>query len=84
MKTVYAIEYDPLNEVMHAVTGENHGHESIGLTFRADKEHFGVLQQKWNADNDDLSNTHDLAISPDGSKLYLGQLNAEIDLFAFE
>lgn len=84
MKTVYSIEYDPINEVLHAATGENHGHEAVGLTFKASEKDFGKFLQKWNAKTHDLHDTHDLAISPDGSKIYLGQLNAEIDLFSYE
>ena len=52
METVYSIEYDPINEVLHAATGENHGRDAIGLTFKADAENFGKLLQKWNAERD--------------------------------
>ena len=51
MKTVYSIEYDPINEVLHAVTGENHGYDAVGLTFKADEKEFGNFVQKWNAES---------------------------------
>jgi hypothetical protein len=51
MKTVYSIEYDPINEVLHAATGENHGHDAMGLTFKADEKDFGKFLQNWNAEN---------------------------------
>jgi hypothetical protein len=47
MNTVYAIEYDPINEVLHAVTGVNSGEQQVGLTFDASKESFGKLLQHW-------------------------------------
>ena len=49
MKTVYAIRYDPVNEVIHAATGENNGFEALGITFSAKKDTFGKMLQKWNA-----------------------------------
>ena len=50
MKTVYSIEYDPINEVLHAATGENHGNDAIGLTFNANEKEFGTFLQKWNGE----------------------------------
>lgn len=49
MRQVYAIEYDPVNEVIHAATGINYGIKSIGLTFSANAGSFGKLLQKWDA-----------------------------------
>jgi hypothetical protein len=51
MSTVYAIRYDPKNEVLHAVTGENRELEALGLTFDAKENSFGALLLKWNADS---------------------------------
>lgn len=84
METVYAIQYDSKNQVLHAATGENKGKEAVGLTFDAKKDTFGKFLQKWNGDNRDLKETHDLAVSSDNSEIYLGQLNGEIDEFTYE
>jgi peptidylamidoglycolate lyase len=84
MNTVFSIEYDPINEVLHAATGQNNGAKALGLTFKADAKNFGKLLQIWNGEKYDIFDTHDMAISPDGSKVYLGQLNSEIDLFSYE
>ena len=46
MKTVYAIEYDPLNEVIQAVTGPNNREEAEILTFDARKDSFGKLLKR--------------------------------------
>ena len=46
MKTVYAIEYDPLNEVIQAVTGPNNRVEAEILTFDARKDSFGKLLKR--------------------------------------
>ncbi len=51
MKTVYAIEYDPLNEVIHAVTGPNNRVEAEILTFDARKDSFGELLKRTTSDN---------------------------------
>ena len=47
MRTVYAIEYDPFNQVIHAITGSNSYMPSYGLTFSANTDNFGNLIQKW-------------------------------------
>lgn len=52
MKTVYAIEYDPFNQVIHAVTGSNSYMPSYGLTFSADTDNFGKLLHKWQTSNE--------------------------------
>lgn len=84
MLTVYAIKYDPDHEVLHAATGDNHNREASGLTFDAKAENFGKLLKKWDSENRDLKEVHDIAISPEGSAIYVGQLNGEIDEFTFE
>lgn len=84
METVYAIVYDPINQVIHAATGDNRNKESFGLTFDASPINFGNLIQKWSHKNEDLSDAHDIAISPNGNKIYIGQLNGELDLFDFK
>lgn len=84
MNTVYAIEYDPINEVIQAVTGENKGKEAVGLTFDASEANFGSLLKIWKPKHVNLVEAHDLAISLDGSRIYTGQLNGEIDEFYFE
>ena len=50
MKTVYAIEYDPFDQVIHAVTGSNGYMPSYGLTFGTDSNDFGKFLQKWESD----------------------------------
>jgi hypothetical protein len=47
MKTVYSIKYDYINGVIHAITGENKGFKSLGITFDANKSRFGKIIQKW-------------------------------------
>ncbi len=47
MKTIYSIKYDDINDVLHAITGENHGLRSLGITFDANKNRFGKILQKW-------------------------------------
>lgn len=84
MKTVYAIEYDPFSQVIHAVTGSNSYMPSYGLTFSTDSDSFGTLVQRWQPENEDLTDSHDIAVSPDSSKIYIGQLNGEIDEFSFK
>jgi len=84
MKTVYAIEYDPFNQVIHAVTGSNSYMPSYGLTFSADTDNFGKLLHKWQTSNEDLTDSHDIAVSPDSKRIYVGQLNGEIDEFLFQ
>ena len=32
----------------------------------------------------DISEAHDIAISPDGSKIYVGQMSGEIDEFIYD
>jgi len=49
-KTVYAIEYDPLNGVIHAATGSNGFMPAYGLTFSTDANDFCKLLQKWESD----------------------------------
>lgn len=83
MKTVYAIRYDPINQVIHAATGENKGSEALGLTFDASEKNFGKIVQRWNGEGRDLADSHDLAVSPDGSNIYFAQLNGEIDEFEY-
>lgn len=84
MKTVYAIEYDPVNEVIQAVTGENHGQPSTGLTFDAAESNFGNLLSVWKPKHVNLAEVHDIAISYDGGRVFTGQLNGELDEFFFE
>lgn len=84
MKTVYAIEYDPFNQVIHAATGSNNYMPSFGLTFSTDDDTFGTLIQRWQPNKEDLSDSHDIAVSPDSRKVYIGQLNGEIDEFLFK
>lgn len=50
MNTVYAVKYDPVDEVLHAATGENHRKGGFGFTFDASKDNFGDFIQKWEAD----------------------------------
>lgn len=83
MKTVYAIEFDELNQVLHAVTGDNHFSKSFGLTFDVSPLNFGKFVQKWSHGTADLSDAHDLAISPDTKTIYVGQLNSELDFFSY-
>ncbi len=83
MKTVYAVEYDPINQVMHAVTGDNHDSEAVGLTFDASPINFGKLIQKWSQKTGNLGEAHDIAVSPDTKHIYVGQLNGEIDAFTY-
>jgi len=52
MKTVYAIEYDPFNQVIHAATGSNSYMPSFGLTFSTDDATFGTLVQRWQPDKE--------------------------------
>ena len=52
MKTVYAIEYDPFNQVIHAATGQNSYMPSFGLTFSAEETTFGNLVQRWQPDQE--------------------------------
>ena len=52
MATVYAIQYDPINKVIHAATGSNKNLEAFGLTFDANIEEFGKLIQKWTPKNE--------------------------------
>ena len=47
MKTVYAMEHDPINQVLHVATGDNHDAEALGLTFDVSPINFGKLNQKW-------------------------------------
>lgn len=84
MRTVYAIEYDPFNQVIHAITGSNSYMPSYGLTFNANTDNFGNLIQKWQTTSEDLTDSHDIAISPDSKHIYVGQLNGEIDEFSFQ
>lgn len=84
MATVYAIEYDPVNEVLQAVTGDNASEKPVGLTFSAKKENFGHRLLIWDADKNDLKRAHDIALTRDGSKIFLGQLNGEIDEFSYD
>lgn len=84
MKTVYAIVYDPINQVIHAATGDNRGMEAIGLTFDASPIGFGKLLQKWSHKSEDLTGVHDIAISQDSKRVYVGQLNGEIDEFTYQ
>jgi hypothetical protein len=105
MKTVYAIEYDPFDQVIHAVTGSNGYMPSYGLTFGTDSNDFGKFLQKWESDKvirldilkilftislilffklKDISDAHDIAVSPDSKTIYVGQLNGEIDTFSYE
>jgi hypothetical protein len=51
MQTVYAIKYDPMNQVLHAATGDNHRAEASGFTFDASKENFGKFLDKWAAED---------------------------------
>lgn len=51
MATVYAIEYDPIKEVLHAVTGSNFGRTALGLTFDASEANFGKFVQEWKTNN---------------------------------
>lgn len=81
METVYAIVYDPINDLLHAATGDNHRAESIGLTFDMSPLFFGDFLYKWSDKNVELSAAHDIALSPDAKKIYVGQLNGEIDQF---
>lgn len=83
MNTVYAIEYDPKNQVMHAATGDNHNLKAFGLTFDMNPINFGKLVQKWSHQTEDLSGAHDIAVSPDTKHVYIGQLNGEIDSFKY-
>ncbi len=53
MKTVYAIEFDPINMVIHAVTGSNKNFEAFGLTFDTRYESFGELIQNWSSEVND-------------------------------
>jgi peptidylamidoglycolate lyase len=82
MKTVYAIRYDKANQVLHAVTGENNkyskDHESFGLTFETNS---GGLLSSWQPIKHTMDEAHDLAVSPDGSQIFVGQLNGELDKF---
>lgn len=51
MATVYAIKYDPTEQVLHAATGDNHGGDGLGFTFDASKDNFGTFVQKWSAED---------------------------------
>ena len=51
MQTVYAIKYDPMNQVLHAATGDNHRAEASGFTFDTSKEKFGKFLDKWAAED---------------------------------
>lgn len=84
MNTVYAIKYDPEHGVIHAASGENSNANSVGLTFDATKANFGKVLNKWDDENRDLTEVHDIAVSPSGSKIYAGQLNGEIDMFTYQ
>jgi len=81
MKTVYAIVYDPMNELLHVVTGDNHNSESTGLTFDMSPINFGALHNKWSDKDVDMSEAHDIALSLNAKQIYIGQLNGEIDQF---
>lgn len=84
MRTVYGIAHDPLNQVIHAATGDNHRKEAVGLTFDASPINFGKMLQTWAHKTEDLAEAHDIAISPDSKRIYVGQLNGEIDQFSYE
>ena len=47
MNTVYAVKFDPVNEVLHAVTGENRGEVATGITFDATATYFGKQIEIW-------------------------------------
>lgn len=84
MKTVYAMEHDPINQVMHVATGDNHDAEALGLTFDVSPINFGKLNQKWSHKTEDLTGAHDIALSMDTKNIYIGQLNGEIDQFTYQ
>lgn len=84
MKTVYGIRYDTVNKVLHAATGDNHNQaEPTGLSFDASSlKTFGTPLKDWKIADRDLTRVHDLTTSPDGSRIFMGQLNSEIDMFS--
>lgn len=84
MKTVYGITHDPLNQVIHAATGDNHNIEAVGITFDVSPIDFGKMLQTWSHKSEDLAGAHDIAVSPDAKRIYIGQLNGEIDQFTYE
>lgn len=51
MLTVYAIKYDPVNNVLHAATGENKNTEATGFTFDASEKGFGNFLNEWETEN---------------------------------
>ncbi|RNA28303.1 peptidylglycine alpha-amidating monooxygenase [Brachionus plicatilis] len=73
-----------LVEKLNLVCTVSRQDDSYGFTFYADESRFGQFKQRWNSLERDLEGVHDIALSPDGSAIYLGQLNGEIDEFTYE
>ncbi|KAL3866558.1 hypothetical protein ACJMK2_043847 [Sinanodonta woodiana] len=79
---IFAISYDPTNRNMYAVTGSDPMgiKPPVGLTMNLN----GKLLEIWGPTNTDFEAPHDLAVSPDGRELYVGDIGHDPVVWKFE
>ncbi|XP_048733179.2 peptidyl-glycine alpha-amidating monooxygenase B-like [Ostrea edulis] len=71
---VFAISYDPNLDVIYAVNGQSYlVSEVVGFTL----ELSGNIVEKWSPDGTGFQMPHDVAVSPDGSSIYVGEIQPD-------
>nr|CAB3264641.1 peptidyl-glycine alpha-amidating monooxygenase A [Phallusia mammillata] len=73
-QSIYAISYSDVDDLLFAVNGPpSNGVKTSGFSIRYET---GDVLDSWEPSKSiDLSSPHDVAVSPDGNKLYVGQLS---------
>lgn len=71
---VFAISYDPNLDVIYAVNGQDYRvSEVVGFTL----ELSGNIVEKWSPAGLGFQMPHDVAVSPDGSSIYVGEVTPD-------
>ncbi|XP_061162895.1 peptidyl-glycine alpha-amidating monooxygenase B-like [Saccostrea echinata] len=71
---VFAISYDPNLDVIYAVNGQTYFvSEVVGFTL----ELSGNIVEKWSPSGMGFQMPHDVAVSPDGSSIYVGEVTPD-------
>lgn len=67
---VFAISYDPTDKMLYVVNGQSGMNRVAGFTVDLN----GQIQEAWEPNTEDFDEPHDVAVSPDGHHVYVGEI----------
>lgn len=70
--TIFAIEYDPNDDVLYAVNGPG-----IGIIEGFTLDMNGNILETWGPDTQEFEQPHDVTVSHDGADVYVGDIGAD-------